>query len=85
MQVVHGDCQSLVRLLGDGAITHGASFKTLHNLSGGFHFGQWNTAIFREIEFQETAQVHGRVVFLIDLFRILMEQLIILLPHGLLQ
>lgn len=52
-------------------------FKTLHNLSGGFHFGQWNTAIFREIEFQETAQVHGRVVFLIDLFRILMEQLII--------
>ena len=85
MQIVHGDCQGLVRFLGDGTIAHGAGLEALYNLRCWLYLGQRNAAILWEIEFQETAQMHGRVVFLIDLLRILMEQLIILLPHGLLQ
>ena len=54
-KAVHGDCQALVRFLGDGAVAHGAGVEALDDLARGFDLVQRHR-LARRREVHEVAQ-----------------------------
>ena len=83
-QPVHGNGQTLVGLLGDGAVGHGAGLEAFDDALRRFHFLQRDPPVFRIIKVQQSPQGLG-CPLLVDAVGIGEEFLEIVFPHRFLQ
>ena len=81
---VHGDSQSLVRLLADRAERHGPGGKALHDLFGRLHFLDGN-GLFGLLDLHQAAQRRHVLALLVNQFGVLLESGKARLPHRMLQ
>ena len=80
---VHGDGESFVRFLGDGAEGHGAGGETLHDFGGGLHiFERDGVALF---ELEEASQGAQSAVLFIHRVGVFLEGFEAFFANGLLQ
>ena len=80
---VHGNRDTLVGFLAQGAVAHGAGTEVQQNLLHRFHLFNWNAASWRAVEIQQVAQPVHRA--LVNDFRILFIGFVIFFLAGLLQ
>ncbi len=71
---VHGDGKHLVRFLGDGAVAHGTGGEALDDLAGRLDFGDVDR-LAGGLELHQATQGHESVRRVVDVVRILLEQL----------
>ena len=82
-KAVHGDCQALVRFLGDGAVAHGAGVEALDDLARGLDLVQRHR-LARRREVHEIAQ-RDRTTGHVARGAILAEQVVVALAASALQ
>ena len=81
---VHGDGERLMRLLGDGAVAHGAGGETLDDFAGRLDFGNVDR-LAGGLELHQATQRHQTVGGVVDVVRVLLEQVVVAALGGLLQ
>ncbi len=82
MQVVHGNRQRFVRLLGNGAVRHRTGFKPCHDGIHAFDFIDVD-ALFRVMKIHQSADIR-MLLLLVHQFCVLLEQPVIPAHGGLL-
>ena len=81
---IHGDRQTLVGLLGDGAVAHGAGLEPADDALLGLHLLDGDAAALIEFEVQQTPEGVG-LGGLVHQGGVVLEHVVAVLPDGLLQ